>query len=442
MRLTPHDLMQLDNGYLESLTPEALRNVSKKLLADLKEAVDRLNQNSNNSSVPPSSRPSYLGIPFGEGSDLTQDSDETIGAKGEVPKAEAKQKEDNHDSPKDVSTGDESSSCDQSSNPRRKPGKQVGAPGFGRSQRMTVHRIEEHRPVSCSACDQPLPGDTPFVVHLGFHVLDLQRGDSTQPGMQLICTLHRYGEVQCRCGHVTRVQPGQGTIYQPENRKLPTALGEWRLIGPTLSSLIVCLSFRMRLSRSRIQEFLQDWLNLRLSTGTIHNCISEAGLAAAPVEKELIEEVRKSGLLFVDETPWKEWGKVLWLWVFVAGPVVLFLVGRRTRQVLTQVLGDLFAGWLMSDGHVNYRDYHKRLRCHAHLMRKATGLYESVDKEAAEFGKIAMFTLTMAYRQIKGKLTPTNLYSVMLSNFKAFCELHKGRWSCRWCNSIHALHYC
>ncbi|MBF0150093.1 MAG: IS66 family transposase, partial [Magnetococcales bacterium] len=51
MLLTPHDLMQLDNGYLESLTPEALRNVSKKLLADLKEAVDRLNQNSNNSSV-------------------------------------------------------------------------------------------------------------------------------------------------------------------------------------------------------------------------------------------------------------------------------------------------------------------------------------------------------------------------------------------------------
>lgn len=97
MRLTPHDLMQLDDGYLESLTPEVLRNVSKKLLADLKEAVDRLNQNPNNSSVPPSSRPSYLGIPVDEGSDSTQGSDEAIGARCEVPKAKEEQKEDNYD---------------------------------------------------------------------------------------------------------------------------------------------------------------------------------------------------------------------------------------------------------------------------------------------------------------------------------------------------------
>lgn len=425
MRLTPHDLMQLDEHYLEKLSPEGLRNVSKKLLADLKEAHDRLNQDSSNSSVPPSSKPGYLGIPVDEESGQRHDLDETGEDDHETPHSQEKSRKNNPPPPEDSMGKDSPSSDGEESSQKRQSGKQVGAPGHGRSQQIAPHHIDEHRPQCCAVCDQPLPNDALFVALLGFYVLDLQVGNAAQPGMQLICTLHKYGDSQCGCGHWTRSQPARGEIYKPEGRKLPTTLSEWRLVGPTLAALIVCLAFRMRLSRPRIREFLQDWLCLQLSTGTINNCIAEAGLAAAPVEEQLVEEVRKSGLLFVDETPWKEWGRVLWLWVFVAGPVVLFLVGRRTRQVLTRVLGDLFSGWLMSDGHVNYRDYSKRLRCHAHLVRKALGLYESLDKEAGEFGKIALFVLTMVYKQVKGKLEPANLCQVMLVSFKQLCELHK-----------------
>ena len=80
----------------------------------------------------------------------------------------------------------------------------------------------------------------------------------------------------------------------------------------------------------------------------------------------------------------------------------------------------------MSDGHVNYRKYLKRLRCHAHLMRKGVGLYESLDKEVMEFGKIVLFVLTMAYRQTKGTLEPANLCQIILPDFKRLCELHKN----------------
>ena len=44
MQLSEHDLEQLDEQRLLGLPMEALRNVSLKLLADLKEARDRLNQ--------------------------------------------------------------------------------------------------------------------------------------------------------------------------------------------------------------------------------------------------------------------------------------------------------------------------------------------------------------------------------------------------------------
>jgi transposase len=423
MLFSDHDLLQLDEEYLTSLDSHVLLAVSRKLLLDLKESRERLNQTPDNSSVPPSSKPAYLGVPFDGKPD--QDSDETDVGNHSTPDSNKSKKEDQPPPPENSSETDASSSGGGKSDQKRKPGKQVGAQGYGRSQKIPPHHIDEHRPECCAACDQPLPSDAPFMGILGFYVFDIQVGSPSQPGIQLICTLHRYGESQCICGHLTKTEPGQGDVYHPPGRKLPTALSERRLVGPTLASLIICLAFRMRLSRPRIREFLNDWLNLELSKGTISNCISEAGLAAGPVENQLIEEVRQSGLLFIDETPWKEWGKVLWLWVFVTGPVVLFLVGRRTREVLMQVLGDIFSGWIMSDGLKVYRHYSKRLRCHAHLTRKALGLAESLDKEAREFGEIALFALTMAHMQVKGKLEPANLCQVMLSTFKQFCELHK-----------------
>ena len=56
MHLSPHSLHQIDDAYLQSLEVEALRGLSMRLLADLKEAWDRLNQGPDNSSRPPSSR--------------------------------------------------------------------------------------------------------------------------------------------------------------------------------------------------------------------------------------------------------------------------------------------------------------------------------------------------------------------------------------------------
>ena len=51
MNLSDHDLRQMDEGWLEKL-----RQVSARILHDLKEARDRLNQTQDNSSRPPSSR--------------------------------------------------------------------------------------------------------------------------------------------------------------------------------------------------------------------------------------------------------------------------------------------------------------------------------------------------------------------------------------------------
>ncbi|MCP5088896.1 MAG: transposase, partial [Rhodobacteraceae bacterium] len=54
-----------------------------------------------------------------------------------------------------------------------------------------------------------------------------------------------------------------------------------------------------------------------------------------------------------------------------------FVIGRRTKEVWNTI-GLLYAGWLMSDGYNVYRDHKKRLRCWAHLIRKAKGLADTL----------------------------------------------------------------
>ena len=56
MRLSDHSLRQMNEVYAQSLEVEALRGLSLRLLADLKEARNRLNPGPEKSSRPPSSR--------------------------------------------------------------------------------------------------------------------------------------------------------------------------------------------------------------------------------------------------------------------------------------------------------------------------------------------------------------------------------------------------
>jgi hypothetical protein len=53
MRLSKHDLFQTDDDWLKKLPAELLLEVSKRLLHDVKELHNRLNQNPGNSSRPP-----------------------------------------------------------------------------------------------------------------------------------------------------------------------------------------------------------------------------------------------------------------------------------------------------------------------------------------------------------------------------------------------------
>ncbi len=185
----------------------------------------------------------------------------------------------------------------------------------------------------------------------------------------------------------------------------------------------------MRLSRPRNAKFLHDWLSITLSVGSINKAIHESGRAAMPLENELLEEVLKSELLHVDGTPWQQKGDLLWLWVFVSSSVFAFWISSRGGELINRILGkNAYRGWLMSDGYRVYRQFLKRIRCWAHLVRKARGLMESYDKEAQAFGKETLDFLNTLMEAIKNaRDTPPDKplskhYQDQLISYRQACE--------------------
>jgi hypothetical protein len=311
---------------------------------------------------------------------------------------------------------------------RKKPGRQPGAQGHSRSEIGPVTGTILHAPEVCAVCNRELPPEA-FVARTGLYVLDLKtESEAGLRGLQLVQHKHLYGESQCEgCGHVTRTEPSRG----PKEPQWKVDLSEWCCVGPQLMSLIVCLSLRMRLSRRSTQEFLHDWLGLTLSTSTIHRCVHEAGRAVEPLEAVLVEEVRQAALAYADETPWKEWGALLWLWVIATPLVSLYLIGYRTAELIENSLGVDFSGWLMSDGYRVYRQFQKRLRCWAHLLRKAKGLKDSLSGEASAFGAAALTLLEAAmaavYAAREGPpgVSLASSFQDRLEAFHTLCEQHR-----------------
>ncbi|MGF1613148.1 MAG: IS66 family transposase, partial [Gammaproteobacteria bacterium] len=79
----------------------------------------------------------------------------------------------------------------------RKPGKQPGAPGHGRTQHVPVTGEGVHRAEPCSACGQVLDEDAPFVPCTGHYVLDIEWGDEAAPGIRVTHVKHLYGDTTC-----------------------------------------------------------------------------------------------------------------------------------------------------------------------------------------------------------------------------------------------------
>lgn len=379
MIIKEHDLRQLNGKRLQALLekdPVLLLKLSNDLLDDLKEAHERLNQNSSNSSRPPGSQDPWFRL---EDEASTEEDEETSDDRSGQEPIESDSEETSASLPSDQVESDshehskQNAGKDDSCPPKKTPGKQPGAQGFGRPKELVVNETIHHCHDQCMSCHDTLNNEL-AVAHTGFYTIELILGKPEKPGLTLWVTKHLYCTTPCACGHENQAMPYRAPEDTGDWKGV--SMTEWRLVGPGLCAYITWLHFRMRLPVRKIREFLQESFGLSLSDGTIHKCIMETARTCDPVYQLILASLLDAYLMHADETSHKEAGAPLWLWTFVTVSTVLFLIGRRTKDVWNTV-GLLFTGWLMSDGYLVYRDHKKRLRCWTHLIRKAQGLADT-----------------------------------------------------------------
>jgi transposase len=285
-------------------------------IADLERRLSaleaRLKTNSSNSSLPPSADP--------------------LGAKPPINKKKRKKKK------------------------KRRRGGQGGHPPHLKQllPAEQVTRTESFVPEHCSACQAPLPREARAKdpQPKRFQVVEL-------PQIVLDVTEYQaHGRICSCCGVLT-----QATI--PAEIRAHS-------VGPALTATLSYFSGCHGVSKRGVEEIAETVLGVPISLGTVANLEQEVSAALEPAHREALLAVRQADVKFADETSWKLWGKLCWLWAAaIAGIAVFVIHAKRGAQGLAAILGESIEGIVHSDRWHVYLQVpeERRQLCWAHLKR-------------------------------------------------------------------------
>jgi transposase len=172
------------------------------------------------------------------------------------------------------------------------------------------------------------------------------------------------------------IQITQEKKYCTDCQKVTTARSELALpksdIGLNTTIVISYLWVALCLSLPKISDYLQVFFGLKITTSGLSRKVIRLSKILKDVYKEILEDVKKSGIAHGDETGWRIKGKNWWLWVFGCIDAAYFTIDKsRESDVVRRVLGEMFGGVLVVDGWRAYlRIICKQQSCMAHLLRK------------------------------------------------------------------------
>lgn len=190
-------------------------------------------------------------------------------------------------------------------------------------------------------------------------------------------------------------------------------------IGPRTIALAAQLNKACGLSYERIMELFAQVFRLRLCRSTLARAMLRLGGKAETTYEHLKEVLRKSPIVYPDETGWRVGGAKAWLWAMTTVTETVYLIERgRGFPEAAKILGELFAGILGCDGWAPYRGFTKAERqlCLAHLLRRCKELLEAPPTaECANYFEqikaVLKEALALRDRRDEGTITPHGLRS-------------------------------
>lgn len=245
----------------------------------------------------------------------------------------------------------------------QRPGRKAGVP-YGRQGRRPTP------PVINQIYDVPVPATCP---DCGEVVDDTQTAAQYQEDVPPVQPVVRRFDVHIgtcrRCGR--RVQ-GRHPLQTSD------ALGAAAVqIGPEALAMAAVLNKQFAVSFAKIATFFAERFGLRLVPSTIVRALPRAATKALPTYAALVQTVRTSPMVVVDETGWRVHAELQWLWAAVTPTTTVstILPGRGFDEAAC-LLGPAFAGVLVRDGWAPYAQFTEAAHqtCVTHLSRRAEEL--------------------------------------------------------------------
>ena len=287
--------------------------------------------------------------------------------------------------------------------PRESKGrKRGGQPGHQGSARKLlpaeeVDRLVELKPSNCAGCGRKLRGEDPQPERHQVSEVPVVRAEVTE---------YRRHSLRCgQCGVVTRADWPAGVARTS--------------FGPRAQAVVGYLTGRLGASHRDVTEAMAVLYGLEVGTGSvsaIQRRVSEA--LSGPVE-EAYHFTRQQKSQHVDETGWRESGKLKWLWVNATEDVTAFEVldGRGAAEA-RRMIDPAAKGVVTTDRYWSYNWLTGRRRqvCWAHLQRDFQAMMDRGGESAVTGGallKQAKRLFKLWHKSREGDLSRPRLEAAM-----------------------------
>ena len=245
--------------------------------------------------------------------------------------------------------------------PGRKPGKAYGRQ-FTRPIPTEIDRhVEVDCPLFCDDCGGKI------------RLVDVKRQYQIEvPVIRPVTTefVIHYG----RCVECGREVQGR----HPEQTSDATGVGGVQL-GPNLIALTTHLNKIGGMSYGKIERLMAQAFEMTASRSGLARAVLRLGNKAVPLYDQLVKTIRRSRVVYPDETSWRNWGRKGWLWAFTNPRITVYAIRRgRGFDEAAEILGANYRGVIGSDGWHSYQRFEKALRqtCLTHLLRRCREMLE------------------------------------------------------------------
>lgn len=214
---------------------------------------------------------------------------------------------------------------------------------------------------------------------------DAKRGDATQ-----FVDLYWHGARRAKCilrreQFVWRLIDGKAVYVhyrifdEPNSKELPRIDGVRNGKCEYGIEILVTLAFLVYwtgVSIDKAREILAFFTGLALSKSQADSLLSQLATDWQGEYDTIAEIIATAAVLYIDETGWKIGEKSCYTWIFSTLTTVLFKCGvGRGKAVLTELLGEQFAGIGVTDDYAAYQtQFSEHQLCWAHFLRKAIAL--------------------------------------------------------------------